>query len=107
MKPGDATIAMYHIPHGGSRNENGNSARKSPIFALVNGKRHPHHRVVGNSDHPDRLWDGGFIDFPDGNAQYERSKFALLNMYHEWEGMQEIVADERAKAGKSNEIFPL
>ena len=38
MKPGDATIAMYHIPHSGSRNENGKSARKSPIFALVNKK---------------------------------------------------------------------
>ena len=38
MRPGDATIAMYHIPHSGSRNENGRSARKSPIFALVNKK---------------------------------------------------------------------
>ena len=103
MKPGDATIAMYHIPHGGSRNENGPSARKSPIFALVNRKRHPHHSVVGNSDHPDRFWDGGFIDFPDGDVQYERSKYALLNMYHEWDGMQKIVAEERAAAGVSNE----
>ncbi len=107
MEPGDATIAMYHIPHGGTRNENGKSARKSPIFALVNKKRTPHHTVVGNSDHPDRLWDGGFIDYPDGNAQYDRSKFALLNMYHEWDGMQEVVASERLKAGVSNETFPL
>ena len=107
MKPGDATIAMYHIPHSGARNENGRSARKSPIFALVNKKRHPNHRVDGHSDHPDRHWDGGFYDFPDGKAQYERSKFAMLNMYHEWEGMKEIVAQERANAGKSNEIFNL
>ena len=48
-----------------------------------------------------------FYDFPDGNAQYERSKFAMLNMYHEWDGMQEIVAQERARAGKSNAIFEL
>tara|TARA_Y100001934_G_C12201937_1_gene701656 strand:- start:627 stop:1025 length:399 start_codon:yes stop_codon:yes gene_type:complete len=107
MRPGDATIAMYHIPHSGSRNENGNSSRKSPIFALVNKKRHPNHKVEGHSDHPDRYWDGGFYDFPDGNAQYERSKFAMLNMYHEWDGMQEIVAQERARAGKSNAIFEL
>ena len=107
MRPGDATIAMYHIPHSGSRNENGNSSRKSPIFALVNKKRHPNHEVEGHSDHPDRHWDGGFYDFPDGNAQYERSKFAMLNMYHEWDGMQEIVAQERARAGKSNAIFEL
>ena len=107
MEPGDATIAMYHIPHGGTRNENGKSARKSPIFALVNKKRAPHHTIVGNSDHPDRLWDGGFIDYPDGNAQYDRSKFALLNMYHEWDGMQEVVTSERLNAGVSNETFPL
>ena len=98
---------MYHIPHSGSRNENGNSSRKSPIFALVNKKRHPNHKVEGHSDHPDRYWDGGFYDFPDGNAQYERSKYAMLNMYHEWDGMQKIVAQERARAGKSNEIFEL
>ena len=107
MKPGDAAIAMYHIPHGGTRNENGTSSRKSPIFALVNRKRHPHHRVVGNSDHPDRHWDGRFHTFPDGDAQYERSKFALLNMYHEWDGMQAVVAEERAKAGVSNDVFEL
>jgi len=28
-------------------------------------------------------------------------------MYYEWEGMTEIVAQERAKAGKPNEIFEL
>ena len=107
MKPGDAAIAMYHIPHSGSRNENGKSARKSPIFALVNKKRQPDKVMVGNSDHPDRAWDGSFLEFEEGNNPYERSKFALCNMYHEWDGMQQIVAEERAKEGKSNEIFEL
>ena len=79
MQPGDATIAMYHIPHGGTRNENGNSARKSPIFTLVNKKRQPNKVIEGHSDHPDR----------------------------EWEGMQHIVAEERAKEGKSNTVFEL
>mgnify|MGYP006160428797 CR=1 FL=1 len=107
MKPGDATIAMYHIPHSGSRNENGKSARKSPIFALVNKKRQPNKVMVGNSDHPDRAWDGSFLDFEEGNDAYERSKFALCNMYHEWDGMQKTVAQERAKEGKSNTVFEL
>lgn len=107
MTPGDATIAMYHIPHGGSRNENGLSARKSPIFALVNKKRQPNKVLVGNSDHPDRAWDGSFLEFEEGNNPWERSKFALCNMYHEWDGMQEIVAEERAKAGEPNEVFEL
>lgn len=107
MRPGDATISMYHTPHGGTRNENGESARKSPIFALVNKKRHPHHDVVGNSDHPDRHWNGDFYDFIDGKMQYERSKFAMLNMYHEWDGMTEVVAEARAKACVSNDVFEL
>ena len=38
---------------------------------------------------------------------YERAKFALCNMYHEWDGMQKIVAEERAKEGKPNEVFQL
>lgn len=107
MKPGDTAIAMYHIPHGGTRNENGKSARKSPIFALVNKKRQPKKVMVGNSDHPERAWDGGFLEFEPGNDAYERAKFALCNMYHEWDGMQKIVAEERAKEGKSNEVFQL
>jgi hypothetical protein len=107
MKPGDATIAMYHIPHGGTRNENGHSARKSPIFTLVNKKRQPNKIMAGNSDHPDRDWDGGFLTFEEGNDAYQRSKFALCNMYHEWDGMQQIVAEQRAKEGKSNEVFEL
>ncbi len=107
MKPGDATIAMYHIPHGGSRNENGKSARKSPIFCLVNKKRHPGRVLAGNSDHPERAWDGSFLEFEAGDDAYQRAKFALCNMYHEWDGMQEIVAEERAKEGKPNEVFQL
>ena len=70
-------------------------------------KRQPDRVIAGNSDHPDRNWDGSFIEFEAGNDAYERSKFALCNMYHEWDGMQEIVAEERAKEGKSNEIFEL
>jgi len=107
MTPGDATIAMYHIPHGGSRNENGHSDRTSPIFALVNKKRQPNRIQGGYSDHPDRAWDGGFLEYEEGNNPFERSKFAMLNMWHEWDGMQEVVAEERAKAGKSNAVFEL
>ena len=103
MRPGDATIAMYHIPHSGSRNENGNSSRKSPIFALVNKKRHPNHKVEGHSDHPDRYWNGGF-DFPDGNAQYERSKLPCLICITN--GMEcGNRSSGASKAGKSNVIF--
>ena len=78
-----------------------------PIFTLVNKKRAPNVVIEGHSDHPDREWNGGFIDFaPDDNA-YERSKFALCNMYHEWDGMRAIVAEEREKEGKSNAVFEL
>lgn len=107
MEPGDATIAMYHIPHGGSRNENGPSARKSPIFALVNKKRQPDKVIGGYSDHPDRTWEGGFMDYEKGNNPFERSKFALLNMWHEWDGMQQIVAEEKKKEAKPFEQYAL
>ncbi|MDP6916887.1 MAG: hypothetical protein QF895_02905, partial [SAR86 cluster bacterium] len=41
MDKGDACIAMYHIPHSGSRNENGTESRKNIIFRLRNKKRQP------------------------------------------------------------------
>ena len=74
---------------------------------MVNKKRQPNKVMVGNSDHPDRAWDGSFLNFEEGNNPWERSKFALCNMYHEWDGMQAIVAEERMRAGDSNEVFEL
>jgi hypothetical protein len=50
------------------------------------------------SDHPDRGQLGEWLEFEPGNDPWARSKHAMCNMWEEWEGTQEIVAEERSVA---------
>ena len=95
MAPGDVCIAMYHCPHSGTRNEHGTESRKTMIFRIRNKKRQPNIVVNGISDHPDRGQMGEWLTFEEGNDPWERSKHALCNMWDEWEGMADIVAQNR------------
>ncbi len=96
MEPGDACITVYQVPHSGSRNEFGTESRKTIIFRLRNKSRQPSVPVNGVSDHPDRGQMGEWLTFEEGNNPWERSKFAMCNMWHEWEGMAEVVAAEQS-----------
>ena len=96
MEPGDACITSYHIPHSGTRNENGTESRKNIIFRIRNKKRQPRVVVNGVSDHPDRGQMGEWLEFEDGNDPWERSKHAMCHMWHEWDGMADVVAEEGA-----------
>ncbi len=97
MDEGDACITLYQIPHSGTRNENGTEARKSIIFRIRAKKRQPDKVVSGVTDHPDRGQMGEWLEFEEGNDPWERSKHAMCNMWHEWDGMQGVVAEEREK----------
>ena len=97
MSPGDVCITTYHIPHSGTRNERGTESRKNIIFRIRNKKRQPDKQVNGVSDHPDRGQMGEWLDYEPGNDPWERSKYAMCHMWHEWDGMQEVVAEELAK----------
>ncbi len=101
MDAGDACIAMYHIPHSGTRNELGTESRKNMIFRIRNKKRQPEKVHNGITDHPDRGPSGAWLEYEDGNNPWERSKFAMCNMWDEWEGMQEVVAEEKLKEANS------
>ena len=128
---GDVCITLHAIPHSGSRNE-GDEARQNMIFRLRAKKRQPNRQTNGATDHPDRdsfagtgasqMGRAGEPDddpwyefeqderpyFPgeQGNEPWERSKFALCNIWHEWDGMADVVAEERAKAEASG-VYPL
>lgn len=97
MKAGDACITVYNIPHSGTRNENGTESRKNIIFRIRNKSRQPNVKVSGVTDHPDRGWTGNWLEFEEGNNPWERSKHAMCNMWDEWEGMSDVVAEEQAK----------
>jgi hypothetical protein len=40
---------------------------------------------------------GEWLEYEEGNNPWARSKHALTNMWHEWEGMQDIMAEESTK----------
>ena len=96
MDKGDACITLYHIPHSGTRNEHGTEPRKNMIFRIRNKNRQPNVMVNGISDHPDRGQRGEWLEFEEGNDPWERSKYAMCNMWDEWQGMQEVVSEQRA-----------
>ena len=102
MEPGDACITLYHIPHSGSRNENGSESRKNIIFRIRNKRRQPNIQVNGVSDHPDRGQMGEWLEFEDGNDPWERSKNAMCDMWAEWEGMKEIVQAHQGDSSSYN-----
>ncbi len=95
MEPGDACITVYQIPHSATRNEHGTESRKSVIFRIRNKKRQPSKMVNGVTDHPDRGQRGEWLEYEDGNNPWERSKYAMCNMWHEWDGLQDVVAEQR------------
>jgi hypothetical protein len=103
MEPGDVCIALYQIPHCGTRNEHGTESRKNMIFRIRNKKRQPNIKVNGISDHPDRGQFGQWLEFEEGNNPWEKSKDAMCNMWKEWEGMGDVVAEERAKSAAGEE----
>jgi hypothetical protein len=67
------------------------------IFRIRNKRRQPDKIATGVSDHPDRGQMGEWLEYEEGNNPWVRSKHALTNMWHEWEGMQDIVAEESTK----------
>lgn len=97
LEAGDACVTVHAIPHAGTRNENGEASRKTIIFRLRNKKRQPDMVVTGGSDHPDRGQLGEWLEFEPGNNPWQRSKDALCDIWNEWEGMREVVAEERAR----------
>jgi hypothetical protein len=97
MEPGDACVKEYQMPHTGTRNELGTDSRKNVIFRLRHRKRQPDKIVNGATDVPDRGPLGSWLDFEEGNNPWARSKYAMCNMWHEWDGMQEVVAEEESK----------
>ena len=91
MEPSDAAICMWHLPHSASRNERGTEPRATAVFRLRNKRRQPRKLVAGNSDHPDRGWDGEYLPTKPGATPWEDAIDALCDCWSEWDGMKETV----------------
>ena len=68
------------------------------IFRIRNKRRQPGILVPGTHDHPDRGARGEWLDYEEGNDPWARSKHALCNIWEEFEGLREVVAEERGRS---------
>merc|ERR1711879_541947 len=120
MEEGDACVTVYHAAHSGSRNENGTESRKNIIFRIRAKAHNPNIVVSGGHDHLDRGENGEWLDphaefhaasnpvdktrLPSAWIDpFERSKHLLCHPWAVWEGMQDVVRDERVKEAASSD----
>mmetsp|Transcript_8485 Transcript_8485/g.22225 ORF Transcript_8485/g.22225 Transcript_8485/m.22225 type:complete len:404 (-) Transcript_8485:329-1540(-) len=94
LRRGDALICLHCLPHTMSRNDSGTESRKQVIFRLRNKRQQPRIVHEGLSPCPDRTLLGGWREYEAGNDPFARSRHHLLNMWDNWDGMQEVVARE-------------
>jgi len=121
MEEGDACLTVFHVAHSGTRNEFGTESRKNIIFRIRAKAHNPNVVVNGVSDHLDRGQWGEWLD-PRGKFSRdanpvdrsrdlekewfdpcERSKHLLCHPWEVWEGMREVVAEERAKEASAEQ----
>lgn len=96
LDEGDAVLALHAIPHSGTRNA-GADPRMNVYFRLRRDR--PGGAVVaGDSDHPDRGWNGEFLSYPPGYDPWKVAVDALCDHWREWDGMAEVVAEERSRS---------
>ena len=95
LDEGDAVIVLHAIPHCGTENRLGYEPRMNVYFRL---RRHRPGgaRVLGDSDHPDRGWNGEFLEYPEGYNPWQVAIDKLCDHWSEWDGMREFVAQQPA-----------
>ena len=52
-------------------------------------------RVLGDSGHPDRGWEGEFLDYAEDYDPWKVAVDAMCDHWSEWDGMTEVVATAR------------
>ena len=92
---GDVVIALHACPHGGTRNEW--SDPRMNVYFRIRRHRPGGVKVLGDSDHPDREWEGGFHQYAEEYDPWQVAIDAMCDHWREWDGMQETVAINRAQ----------
>lgn len=90
LKKGDMCIMNYLLPHTRTNNINGIEDRINIFFRLRNKKRQPNIILSGVSDSPDRDFSGKWIKYENGNNPWERSKYAICNIWEEFDGIYSL-----------------
>lgn len=94
MNEGDAVIALHSLPH--TATPNLSEDPRMNVFFRIRRLRpeNPHEgdpRVGwGVSDHPDRMLNGDFLDYPDSYDPYKTSVDKMCDHWSEWQGIADI-----------------
>lgn len=96
LDEGDAVIALHACPHGASIN-NGADSRMNVYFRLRR-ERPGGATVAGDSDHPDRGWEGEFLDYAESYDPWRVAIDAMCDHWREWDGMADVVAPAETPA---------
>ncbi|MEM7363632.1 MAG: hypothetical protein AAF525_06375 [Pseudomonadota bacterium] len=96
LEEGDVVIAMHACPHNGSMNL-GPDPRMIVYFRLRH-KRPGASHVYGDSDHPDRGWEGEFLDYPDDFNPWSTAIDSLCDHWRDWDGLQDQVEAMRGSS---------
>ncbi len=91
LDEGDAVIALHACPHGASRNHSADP--RMNVYFRLRRQQPGRAKVRGDSDHPDRGWDGEFLEYPNGFDPWQSSIDAMCDHWSEWDGMQDVLLD--------------
>jgi len=100
MNEGDAVIALHSVPHTATPNMS-DDPRMNVFFRIRRFRtENPYEgdpRIHwGVSDHPDRVLNGDFLEYPEEYNPYQTSIEKMCNHWSEWDGMQEILTSNES-----------
>ena len=97
MDEGDAVIALHSVPHTATPNMSDdprmNVFFRIRKFRLENPYEGDPRIHWGVSDHPDRMLNGDFLEYPESYDPYQTSIDRMCDHWSEWDGMQETVLE--------------
>jgi hypothetical protein len=99
LSPGDAVIALYHVPHNATRNEHpGRLARYQLYFRVTNARRQQQQQQQQREQ--------GTRPEAGGAEAAQGAERALLDLWSDWEGLQTDLPRLRAEAQVAWRIPP-
>ena len=98
LQEGDAVVVLHACPHGSSVNLDADP--RMNVYFRLRHERPGGVVVLGDSDHPDRGWDGEFLEYPEGYDPWHTAINAMCDHWSEWDGMQDVVAEERRQSSR-------
>ena len=102
LEQGDAVITLHSVPHSATLNFNPSGEERMNVYFRLRRMRPGGLQVFGDSDHPDLAFKAhrkalSELYAADAPDPFRIAIDKLCDHWSEWDGMQEVVARERAR----------